>query len=74
MAKDDNIKVLLENKTHKECYDFIKNNSEEIYLVHGGQEVKGITLFGVMASVGFSGNDILIRHQEPTSIYLVFTN
>lgn len=69
MAKDNIIKTLLEKKTLKECEDFIKNNSEELYLVPPGYEVNGIILFGVRSSVGFSGNDILIRYLEPTSIY-----
>lgn len=47
MAKDDNIKVLLKNKTLKECDDFMKNNSEDMYLVPPGYEVTDITLFGV---------------------------
>jgi hypothetical protein len=69
MPKDNNLKILLENKTLKECNDFMKNNSEEMYLVPGGYEVKGITLFGVVSSVGFSGNDIIFRYMEPTSVY-----
>ena len=57
--------ILLKNTTLQECEGFIKDNSEDAYMVPGGYKVKGITLLGATASVGFSGNDIIFRHTKP---------
>jgi hypothetical protein len=57
--------ILLKNTTLKECEIFIKDCSEEAYLVPGGYKVKGITLLGTTSPVGFSGNSILFRHTKP---------
>ena len=57
--------ILLKNTTLQECEGFVKDHSEDTYLVPGGYKVKGITLLGEAASVGFSGNDIIFRHTKP---------
>jgi len=54
--------ILLKNTTLQECENFIKDCSEDAYLVPGGYKVKGITLLGTTSPVGFSGNSILFRH------------
>lgn len=61
----NNFKILLKNKTLKECEDFVKDNSEDIYLVPGGYKVKGTTLLGKTSPVGFSGNDIIFQYTKP---------
>lgn len=53
--------ILLKNITLKECEDYIKGHSEDVYLVPGGYKIKGITLLGITSPVGFSGNDIIFR-------------
>lgn len=57
--------ILLKNTTHKECEDFIKECSEDVYLVPGGYKVKGIMLLGTNTPVGFSGNDIIFQFTKP---------
>ncbi|RPJ79160.1 MAG: DUF1894 domain-containing protein [Alphaproteobacteria bacterium] len=57
--------ILLKNTTLQECESFIKNLSEDAYLVPGGYKVKGITLLGTTSPVGFSGNNIIFRHTKP---------
>jgi hypothetical protein len=57
--------ILLKNTTLKECEDFIKECSEDVYLVPGGYKVKGIMLLGTNAPVGFSGNDIIFQFTKP---------
>jgi hypothetical protein len=57
--------ILLKNTTLQECENFIKDHSEDTYLVPGGYKVKGITLLGTTSPVGFSGNDIIFRHTKP---------
>ncbi|HHV24291.1 MAG: DUF1894 domain-containing protein [Methanosarcina sp.] len=57
--------ILLKNTTLKECEDYIKKCSEDVYLVPGGYKVKGITLLGMASPVGFSGSDIIIQFTKP---------
>jgi hypothetical protein len=57
--------ILLKNTTLKECELFIKEHTEDMYLVPGGYKVKGITLLGITSPVGFSGNDIIFRYTKP---------
>jgi hypothetical protein len=57
--------ILLKNATLKECEDYIKGRSEDVYLVPGGYKVKGITLLGMTSPVGFSGNDIRFQFTKP---------
>ena len=57
--------ILLKNTTLQECESFIKDHSEDTYLVPGGYKVKGITLLGTTSAVGFSGDDIIFRHTKP---------
>ena len=57
--------ILLKNITLKECEDYIKGFSEDVYLVPGGYKVKGITLLGMASPVGFSGNDIIFQFIKP---------
>ncbi len=57
--------ILLKNTTLKDCEDYIKEHSEEVYLAPGGYKVKGLTLLGTTAPVGFSGNDIIFRFTKP---------
>lgn len=59
------LEVLLKNATPKECENFIKERSEEMYLVPGGYTVKGIFLLGAAIPVGFSGNTILFQFIKP---------
>jgi hypothetical protein len=56
MLGDYDFEILLKNTTLKECESFINDNSEEVYLVPGRYTVKGITLLGTTAPVGFLGN------------------
>lgn len=56
--------ILLKNVTLKECEDYVKEHSEDVYLVPGGYKVRGITLFGMTSPVGFLGNDIIFRHTK----------
>jgi len=57
--------ILLKNTTLKECKNFIKEHSEDVYLVPGGYKVRGFTLLGTAAPVGFSGNDIIFQFTKP---------
>lgn len=56
--------ILLKNTTLQECENFIKDCSEDAYLVPGGYIVKGVTLLGTTSPVGFSGNSIIFRHTK----------
>ncbi len=56
--------ILLKNTTLKECEDYIKGYSEDVYLAPGGYKVKGITLLGTTSPVGFSGDDIIFRFTK----------
>ncbi len=57
--------IILKNTTLKECEDFIKGLSEDVYLVPGGYKVKDFILLGITAPVGFSGNDIIFQFTKP---------
>ncbi len=57
--------ILLKNTTLKECENYIKGHSEDVYLVPGGYKVKGITLLGMTSPVGFTGNEIIFRFTKP---------
>jgi len=57
--------ILLKNATPKECENLIKEQSEEVYLVPGGYDIKGIFLLGTSIPVGFSGNDIIFQFIKP---------
>ncbi|AKB80480.1 hypothetical protein MSHOH_3997 [Methanosarcina horonobensis HB-1 = JCM 15518] len=57
--------ILLKNATPKECENFIKERSDEVYLVPGGYSIKGIFLLGTAIPVGFSGNAILFQFIKP---------
>ncbi|MDY9927627.1 DUF1894 domain-containing protein [Methanosarcina sp.] len=57
--------ILLKNATPKECENLIKEHSEEVYLVPGGYNVKGIFLLGTAIPVGFSGDAILFQFIKP---------
>lgn len=63
--RDYKFEILLKNTTLQECESFILDHTEEMYFVPGGYKVKGITLLGATAAVGFSGNDIIFRHTKP---------
>ena len=45
--------ILLKNATLKECENFIKEHSEDVYLVPGGYKVKGLVLHGYNRSCRF---------------------
>lgn len=57
--------ILLKNITLKECENFIKEHSEDVYLVPGGCKVRDFILLGTTAPVGFSGNDIIFQFTKP---------
>ncbi|TFH05320.1 MAG: DUF1894 domain-containing protein [Methanosarcina sp.] len=57
--------ILLKNATLKECENIVKEHSEDMYLVPGGYDIKGIFLLGTSIPVGFSGNDILFQFIRP---------
>jgi hypothetical protein len=57
--------ILLKNITLKECEDFIKGLSEDVYLVPGGYKIEDFILLGTNAPVGFSGNDIIFQFTKP---------
>ena len=65
MLGDYDFEILLKNTTLQECESFIKDNSEDMYLVPGGYKVKGIILLGTTSPVGFSGNDIIFQYTKP---------
>ena len=58
-------KILLKHANPKECENFIKEHSEEMYLVPGGYKIKGIFLPGTAIPIGFSGDDILFQFIKP---------
>lgn len=62
--REYDFEILLKNTTLQECESFIKDNTEDTYLVPGGYKVKGITLLGTTSPVGFSGNDIIFRYTK----------
>ncbi|WP_410508345.1 DUF1894 domain-containing protein [Methanosarcina hadiensis] len=57
--------ILLKHANPKECESFIKEHSEETYLVPGGYKIKGIFLLGTSIPIGFSGNAILFQFIKP---------
>jgi hypothetical protein len=63
--REYNFEILLKNTTLQECESYIKDHTEEAYLVPGGYKVRGVTLLGTTSAVGFSGNDIIFRHTKP---------
>lgn len=60
-----NFEILLKNATPKECENFVKELSEEAYLIPGGYTIKGIILMGATVPVGFSGDNILFQYIKP---------
>jgi len=65
MLGDYNFEILLKNKTLKECESFIKNYTEDMYLLPGGYKVKGVTLLGTTSPVGFLGDVIIFQYTKP---------
>lgn len=65
MLGDYDFKILLKNTTLQKCESFIRDISEDMYLVPGGYKVKGITLLGTISPVGFSGSDIIFQYTKP---------
>lgn len=57
--------ILLKNATLRECEDYIKGHTQDVYLVPGGYKVKGITLLGMTSPVGFSGDEIIFQFIKP---------
>jgi hypothetical protein len=57
--------ILLKNATPRECEDYVKGHTQEVYLVPGGYKVKGITLLGMTSPVGFSGSEIIFQFIKP---------
>jgi len=62
--REYDFEILLKNTTLQECESFIKNHTEDTYLVPGGYKVKGIILMGATSPVGFSENDVIFRHTK----------
>lgn len=62
---DLNYEILLKNATPRQCEEYIKEHTDEAYLVPGGCKVKGIPLLGDKVPVGFSGDNLLFQFIKP---------
>ena len=65
MLGDYDFKILLKNTTLQKCEGFIKDISEDMYIVPGGYKVKDITLLGTTSPVGFLGDDLIFQYTKP---------
>ena len=60
--------ILLSRATPKQCEEFVKKNTDEMYHVPGGYKISGVPLVGGNAiPVGISGSDLIFQFVKPCS-------
>lgn len=60
--------ILLSRVTPKQCGEFVKKNTDEMYHVPGGYKIRGVPLVGGTAiPVGISGSDLIFQFVKPCS-------
>lgn len=58
--------VMLNNATPKQCEEFIKNNTDEIYHVNAGYRIRGVALLGKdKIPVGIKDLDLIFQFVKP---------
>lgn len=58
--------ILLSNATPKQCEEFVKNNTDEMYYVTAGYKIRGVALLGKdTIPVGISGLDFIFQFVKP---------
>ena len=58
--------ILLSNATPKQCEEFVKNNTDEMYYVTAGYKIRGVALLGKdTIPVGISGSDFIFQFVKP---------
>ncbi|MGP8321159.1 MAG: DUF1894 domain-containing protein [Methanosarcinaceae archaeon] len=58
--------IMLSNATPKQCEDFVKKNTDEMFNVPAGYKVRGVALMGKNTiPVGISGSDIIFQFVKP---------
>ena len=60
--------IMLSRATPKQCEEFVKKNTDEMYHVPGGYKICGVPLVGGNAiPVGVSGSDLIFQFVKPCS-------
>lgn len=60
--------ILLSRATPKQCEEFVKKNTNEMYHVPGGYKIRGVPLVGGHSiPVGVSGSDLIFQFVKPCS-------
>ena len=60
--------IMLSHATQKQCAEFVKKNTDEIYYVPGGYTIRGVPLVGGNAiPVGVSGKNLIFQFVKPCS-------
>ena len=60
--------IMLSHATQKQCEEFVKKNTDEIYYVPGGYTIRGVPLVGGNAiPVGVSGKNLIFQFVKPCS-------
>ncbi len=58
--------ILLSNATPKQCEEFVKNNTDEMYYVTAGYKIRGVALLGKdTIPVGISDSDFIFQFVKP---------
>jgi len=57
--------ILLSQITPKQCDEFVKKNTDEMYHVPGGYKIRGVALKGDAIPVGISGTDLIFQFMKP---------
>ena len=68
--------IMLSRATPKQCEDFVKNNTDEMYYVPGGYKIRGVPLVGGNnIPVGVSGPNLIFQFVKPCSgLYVLKIN
>ena len=60
--------ILLSRATPKQCEEFVKKNTDEMYHVPGGYKISGVPLVGGNEiPVGVSGSNLIFQFVKPCS-------
>ena len=60
--------IMLSQATPKQCENFVKKHTDEIYYVSGGYKIRGVPLVGGNTiPVGISGSNLIFQFVKPCS-------
>ena len=63
--EDNSYEILLSQATPKQCEEFVKKNTDEMYYVPGGYKILGAALKGDSIPVGIRGTDLIFQFIKP---------